>query len=229
MNSLVTQMDRTDYRPYVTTYSGKKIFIDNPDEDQILLKDIYHQTAMKCRFGGAVKDFYSVAQHSVYCFWAAQKMEVNLPTQAAILLHDANEAAYPDVQRPIKMFLPEWKNVEDPLENAIYEKYIGPYQEFVDWDALKKIDNILLVLEGRELLNDAVWSWEDHWKSAFKDTPFDWNDDIDQIAKPFFLPWDWRLAKVRFKRELDNLAQLMVASDPEWNAMYKELRQDDNG
>lgn len=228
MNSLVTQMDRTDYRPYVTTYSGNKIFIDKPDEDQICLEDIYHQTAMKCRFGGAVKEFYSVAQHSVYCLWAAKKMELNLPTQVAVALHDGNEGPYPDVQRPIKIALPEWKRVEDPLENAIYSKYLGDYVTQVDWESLKKIDNILQVLEGRELLNDAEWSWESHWKEHFKNTPFNWDDDIDQIAEPFFLPWEWRLAKVRFKRELDILAQLMVAHDPEWNAMYKELRQDDN-
>lgn len=224
---MTTNMDAKEYEPYVTTYTGRKIYIRNPTEESVHLDDITHQTALKCRFGGAVNQFYSVAQHSVYCYWAAKKADLNLATQVACLIHDANEGPYPDIQRPIKIFLPQWKLVEDPLEDVIYKKYIGDRVSEVDWQYLKKIDNVMLVLEARELVKDNTWSYEDHWKANFKDTPFDWNGDIDQIAEPFFLPWEWQLAKVRFKRELDNVSQLMVALDPEWNAIRKEIRPDE--
>ena len=223
-----TNMSLKTYDPYVTTFTGRKIFVNHPTEDSIHLEDIVHQTAMKCRFGGAVREFYSVAQHSVYASSAAHKANLNLPTRVACLIHDANEGPYPDVQRPIKIAIPEWKTkIEDPLEDAIYNKYLGKYKLEVDWEYLKKIDNILLVLEARELVKDNTWSYENHWKTNFKGTPFDWEGDIDQIAEPFFLPWSWNLAKVRFKRELDNISQLMVEHDPEWNAIRKEIRPDE--
>lgn len=219
-----TKMHVPTYRPYVTTFTGKKIFIDQPDDDQICLEDIIHQTAMKCRFGGAVREFYSVAQHSVYCLKAVQAAGANLPTQVAVALHDANEGAYPDVQRPIKIALPEWRRVEDPLEKVIYDKYLGTYQDQVDWKLLKDIDNILLVLESRVLVKDSRWSWETHWKKAFDDTGFCWETaSMDNITKPFFLPWPWKLSKARFHMELDKLGKLMVESDPEWDAIYKEF------
>lgn len=222
-----TKMHAPTYRPYVTTFTGKKIFIDRPDDDQICLEDIVHQTAMKCRFGGAVKQFYSVAQHSVYCLKAAQASGASLPTQVAVALHDANEGPYPDVQRPIKVALPEWKQkVEDPLEQAIYDKYVGKYQNQVDWKYLKSIDTVLLVIEARALVRDNTWSWESHWKTSFDDIGLSWeNYSLDDIipSDVFFKPWPWELAKARFKMELDKLGKTMVESDSEWDAIYKEF------
>lgn len=215
------------YRPYVTTFSGKKIFIDKPDEDQICLVDIAHQLSMKVRFGGAIQYFYSVAQHSIYCMMLGEKMEANLPTRLALLLHDANEAAYPDVQRPIKVFLPQWKIVEQPLEDAIYNKYLGKYKDVVDWSLVKQIDNILLVLEAREYLEDSTWSYEPHWGIYFENSPIDfkYNDGLSTVDNSNIAAkaWGWYEAKNRFHEELDIISKEMVAFDPKWNTIEKEF------
>lgn len=216
------------YRPYVTTYTGRKVFIDNPDDDAIHISDIIHQLSMKVRFGGAIKEFYSVAQHSCYCYYLAKKMNANLPTLLATLLHDANEAAYPDVQRPIKMFLPEWKHVEIPLECAIYDKYLGDYKFVVDWGLVKSVDNILLVTEAKELLHDSSWAWEDKWIVHFEETPFTPDITLNEISdRGIYADWPWRQAKIRFREELDKVATLMVERDSEWDILKKELEEID--
>lgn len=216
-------MDDVKLDYYVTTYSGNRIYIANPDPDAVLLTDIAHQLAMTCRFGGAVKEFYSVAQHSFLAWAMARHMKVNVPTQIACLIHDGNEGPYPDIQRPIKQFLKGgWGVVEQPLEDVIYEKYIGKHLKDVDWVTLKKIDNILCVYEGRALLKQADWTWDDKWKPHFEGLPFDFEGDIKDID-PLFVaenPYD---AEQGFFWALGEASNSMIDYDPEWNVIFKEL------
>ena len=45
--------------------------------------------------------------------------------QLAFLLHDASEAYLSDVTRPVKAELPKYKEIEAPLQNLIWQKYMG--------------------------------------------------------------------------------------------------------
>ncbi len=49
---------------WMQTCTGQKVDPFNPDPDTINIEDIAHHLSMLCRFTGAVKKFYSVAEHS---------------------------------------------------------------------------------------------------------------------------------------------------------------------
>lgn len=148
-------------KPYLSTYTGAKLHFLDPDPSEITIQDIAHQTAMKVRFGGAVRQFYSVAQHSAL---GVSLIRGNWATRLAFLLHDANEAYLPDVQRPIKREIAAtWEKIELPLEEAIYLTLMGASYYDVDWTEVKRVDNFMLAVEARSLLTDPSFAYEAHW------------------------------------------------------------------
>jgi uncharacterized protein len=84
---------------WIQTYTGKQFWPLSPLPEDIVIEDIAHALSMQCRFGGHVRTFYSVAQHSVH-------VSLLVEPQYALwgLLHDAAEAYLVDLPRPIKKF-----------------------------------------------------------------------------------------------------------------------------
>lgn len=98
-----------------------------------------------CRFNGHVREFYSVAQHSVY-------VSKIVPPQHALwgLLHDATEAYLPDVTRPIKGHIEGFCDIEYRLMHCIadaFDLYGSMPRE------VKLADVRLLATEQRDLTN----------------------------------------------------------------------------
>lgn len=122
--------------PVIRTFTGKWINVFDPDPESIDIRDVAHALSFQCRFGGHLKQFYSVAQHSIWCFEEAKRRKLNRRIQLSALMHDASEAFLVDVPRPIKLKLPEYKVVEDELMVVIAEKY-----DF-DWPLPKSIKDI---------------------------------------------------------------------------------------
>ena len=48
------------------TFSGIAVDLKNPDPNTILVPDLAHHLSQICRFTGACRKTYSVAQHSVF-------------------------------------------------------------------------------------------------------------------------------------------------------------------
>lgn len=96
------------------------IFFDvlNPRAEDIHIEDIAHALSNLCRFGGHSSEFYSVAEHSVICFFG-----VDEPFKKHALLHDASEAYLVDIPRPIKKILPEYQRIENNLQRVIFERF----------------------------------------------------------------------------------------------------------
>lgn len=134
---------------WITTYTGKKFHYLNPSLDEIDIRDIAHALAMKCRFGGHCKQFYSVAEHSI----RVMKL-VPGRLRLSALLHDATEAYMPDVPRPIKVQF-GLKVYERIIASTIRAKF-GIY----DYPVIKDADNILLATEARDLMNNTC-DWAD--------------------------------------------------------------------
>lgn len=149
------------YHDFITTYSGKKVYLDNINPDDILLEDIIHHLSMICRFNGAVKYHYSVLQHSIilaaYIYHETNDVEQTL----SALFHDASEAYICDIPRPFKHRLGGYKELEKQFMDVILQKFnIQPPSE----EVLKADHNIVA--------NEA--------KCLFKTVP-DWVNDYELL------------------------------------------------
>jgi len=98
--------------------TGQCFNVREPNPAQVNLVDIAHHLSNVCRFGGAVREFYSVAEHCVYV------SRLVPPELAALgLLHDATEAYLGDVIKPLKNCLPDYRALEHVWEKAIAQRF----------------------------------------------------------------------------------------------------------
>lgn len=102
----------------IRTFTGRYVNVFEPTVEMICIEDIAHALARQCRFGGHLKEFYSVAQHSLDC---ANRVPDGFRLQA--LLHDASEAYLLDMPSPIKCRLGDYRGVERKLMFVIAEKF----------------------------------------------------------------------------------------------------------
>lgn len=108
----------------IKTYSGIMFDPLRPDTELISIVDIAHALSMLCRANGHFKSFYSVGQHSINCMQEAKARGHSRKIQLACLLHDASEAYLSDVTRPVKAELPRYREIEIPLQNMIWDKWL---------------------------------------------------------------------------------------------------------
>lgn len=148
---------------WIQTYSGRKVYPLQPDPDQIDLADIAHALANMCRYTGHVREFFSVAQHSVL-------VSQNLSPELALwgLLHDAAEAYICDLPRPLKRALREmecgtswYDRTEIRLMDVIARKFGLSWPQPPEVD---RVDLLLLVTEARDLMSPLHPDW--HFKEA---------------------------------------------------------------
>ena len=109
----------------IMTYTKKMFDPLQPNAELIDIEDIAHALSMLCRANGHFKSFYSVAQHSINCMKEAKARGYSDRIQLACLLHDASEAYLSDVTRPVKAELPRYKEIEAPLQELIWNKWLG--------------------------------------------------------------------------------------------------------
>lgn len=134
---------------YIRTYTGKKFYWDRIETNPYDIQDIAHALAMNCRWTGHVREFYSVAQHSVYA-----SLEAPPELAMAALLHDASEAYCHDTPSPLKWYLAEhdftvFSDLERRIDQAIYKKFGLAYPRD---PRIKEIDLRLLSTESRDLM-----------------------------------------------------------------------------
>ena len=140
---------------WLHTFSGKHFDPLNPEPDLIDIRDIAHALSNQCRFVGHVKDFYSVAEHSVRVSRACAERDA-----LAGLLHDAPEAYLHDLASPIKHAdgMERYREAEALLEAMIYSKWgLAPTMPA----SVRKADKTLLMTEARDLFNGAHVGWAD--------------------------------------------------------------------
>lgn len=129
----------------IRTVTGKYVNVFDPTLDMICIEDIAHSLSMQCRFGGHLFKPYSVAQHSMNCAYLVEAPELKL----AALLHDASEAYLIDVPRPVKLGLPNYKEIEDRLMRVIAEKFGFSYPLH---PSIKEVDEQMLQTEWHHLM-----------------------------------------------------------------------------
>ena len=142
--------DRLDDPHWIQTYSGRRFWVLAPHADDVDIRDIAHHLSLICRFTGACKYHYSVAQHSLLV-----SELVPDDCQLWALLHDAAEAYLSDVARPVKYQL-GINLIEGPILRAVAEKF------GLDWpmpDEVHYADQIALATERRDLMKLCSWEW----------------------------------------------------------------------
>jgi len=135
---------------WMDTYTGKHFHLLNPQSDEVDIQDIAHHLSLLCRFTGACRTFYSVAEHSVRVSHI-----VSPKSQLAALLHDAAETYINDVSRPVKNIIAQIEALDLSLLEFIYQtlQITG-----FDWNEIKHADDVLVMTEGRDLMvNSYMW------------------------------------------------------------------------
>lgn len=144
---------------YIYTYSGRRFFIDDPRPEDIHIDDIAHALAFQCRFNGHCPEYYSVAQHSVL----VSRM---VPPQDALwgLLHDASETYLPDVPRPFKAAMTNFKELEERIMRVVAE-WAG-----LDWPSPESVHHVDRHIVGAEA--QGLWPVPPEWSYQFKPLPY---------------------------------------------------------
>lgn len=140
---------------WIETASGRKFDLAEPDATQVCIEDIAHALSMICRYSGHCGEFYSVAQH---CVHMAEHFRDPQAAKAA-LLHDAGEAYYGDIARPMKLllgnFAQEYKAIRDKIDLLI-ERTFDVHHHAAQ---VKAADNFLMRWEARWLMPSRGEGW----------------------------------------------------------------------
>lgn len=158
----------TDSRAWILTYSGKRFYpfdMERNLQDQTInIIDIAHALSHNCRFTGHTIPFYSVAEHSL-------RISLNFMFDPYLalwgLLHDASEAYFADLAKPIKEFFPQYKEIEETIQRAVCTTFGLAWHPPHGMPAeVKDADNRMLKTEQRDLMPNAedgtICPWSDH-------------------------------------------------------------------
>ena len=140
----------------IMTFTKKMFDPLHPVAELIDIEDIAHALSMLCRANGHFKSFYSVAQHSINCMAEAKARGYSARIQLACLLHDASEAYLSDVTRPVKAELPRYKEIEAPLQEMIWNKFLGEPLSEQELIQVFQIDDAILAHEFLSLMDAQI-------------------------------------------------------------------------
>jgi hypothetical protein len=182
-------------RPDILTSSGFYFDYTKPRSSHFTIVDIARHLSNICRFTGAVREFYSVAQHCVL-------VSLIVPRHKAMkgLLHDGGEFALGDVNRPLKALLPDYRAIEGPVDVAVFEQFGLTCEKDPD---IKHADMVLLATEKRDLMprrQVLLWDADGETPLVFgEELREDWSciDGITPLAEAI-VPLPPREARVLF-------------------------------
>lgn len=135
--------------PSIQLVSGEYFYLLDPRPEDIDIETIAHALANLCRYTGHCREFYSVAQHCVLVSYLVS------PENALWgLLHDATEAYFGDISRPLKDAVHDvapgaLRMIEDDIMKAICGRFGLAWPEPVE---VKWGDNVALSTERRDLM-----------------------------------------------------------------------------
>lgn len=149
---------------WVQTYKNHRFdyLAENPPID---IEDIAHALSNIGRWNGHTKTFWSVGAHSLIVSFLTEHMWVGSSSgltrnQLALagLLHDASEAYFCDVPRPLKRLvaMEKYAELEEKMHGKIFKAFNLPITEVPV--TVKWADNYMLQYEYKRLF-DAHLDW----------------------------------------------------------------------
>ena len=170
---------------YIVTFTGRAFYPLDARPEDVNIFDIAHALSRVCRYGGHTREHYSVAEHSVRC-----SLIVAPSNALCALLHDATEAYIGDMVRPLKVNMPQYREVEDHVWRAVASKFGLPEAMPAE---VKKADQILLRTEQRDLMPPC---------------PFDgqlYGDEETARLVEVIQPWTANFARAQFMHRFEEL------------------------
>lgn len=160
---------------FIYTYSGVSFSPLSASEENIRAEDIAHALSYICRANGHFSGFYSVAQHCLSCVEEARARGYSRSVQLACLLHDASEAFISDITRPVKLELPEYREIERRLQAVIYRRFGLDPEDAALLSAVREIDDAMLYHEFLALGGLALYETAPEIKTSpdYGFVPFD--------------------------------------------------------
>ena len=151
--------------------TGRRFYPLDPRPEDVTIEDIAHALSNVCRWGGRVREFLSVAQHSVHVAQIVERTRPDLALHA--LLHDAAETYLGDLPTPIKEHIAfrYFDSMGRPCETSaaavefsILEAVmsavgsdIGPWLFAHNTKTIKAADALALATEARDLMGGLTW------------------------------------------------------------------------
>lgn len=140
----------------IMTYTKKMFDPLRPKAELIDIQDIAHALSMLCRANGHFKSFYSVGQHCINCAKEAEARGYSVRLQLACLLHDASEAYLSDVTRPVKAELPRYTEIEEPLQELLWNTWLDTPLTQQEKALVFQIDDAILLHEFLHLMDAKI-------------------------------------------------------------------------
>lgn len=143
---------------FIETHTGRDFWPLTPASEDVDIEDIAHHLSNQCRFAGATKRHYSVAEHSLRVCDLLR--EWGCPTEVQLwgLLHDAAEAYLLDLPTPLKRAprFAAFEEAEERLMLAICTRFELPFEKPV---IVRAADGVLLATEVRDLMPNKPEHW----------------------------------------------------------------------
>lgn len=131
---------------FVRMQTGDLVNLLQPQDTNFNMGNIATALSRLCRFSGQTKDFYSVAEHSVYVSLLAEKLGGD---PWAALWHDSSEAVMNDLITPLKRRFPEYLKIEEGVMAALGAQFFFtvPFDHHVH-----RADRLMTEVEGMQML-----------------------------------------------------------------------------
>lgn len=142
------------HRDYIETFTGRRFWLPDFDADEICIEDIAHHLAMICRFGGAARRHYSVAEHSLLVLYLVEARPQPAAVRLGALLHDCGEAYVGDICRPLAFLARDLKLIERAIRAAAFARF-GAVADQV----IKDADDVMLASEAAALMATGGQAW----------------------------------------------------------------------
>jgi len=187
-----------DLETTIETYTGRKVDVAKVSAPDVDFRDVAHSLSLMCRFGGHCRRFYSVAAHSVFCHDEAARRGVGYKRLLlAVLIHDAGEAYWHDLGRPLK----------NAWGMTAYKRYLDEAQRATEIAAGLNVENDLTDQQRKfvKTIDDAVLKTEAERLMLSKGKEWGWLSKIEGAKIPW---WRWQLYRFSWVAERGFLRRL---------------------
>ncbi len=145
---------------WIQSYTGKAVDVFDLQANQVDVIDIAHALSQICRYTGHVREFYSVATHSLAVMKLTELMGHGPDMQLWALLHDAGEAYMADIAAPLKRhpIFEGYRKLEAENDRRIRQRFnIG--LEDSQLTLIRTFDMALLTPERDALMGAPPQDW----------------------------------------------------------------------